>query len=74
MLQAGEPIQYVQRQLGHRTISMTVDLYGRWLPAGNPAAADRLAARIDAVDVSDLSATRAETRGSMHSGAARGTA
>lgn len=46
LLAAGESIQYVQRQLGHASITMTVDLYGSWLPAGNPAAADRLEARI----------------------------
>ena len=33
---------YVQRQLGHATITMTTDLYGRWLPPGNPAAVDAL--------------------------------
>ena len=26
------PIQYVQKQLRHASISMTVDTYGRWLP------------------------------------------
>ena len=28
----GVPIQYVQKQLRHASISMTVDTYGRWLP------------------------------------------
>jgi integrase len=23
---------YVQKQLGHHSISMTVDIYGRWIP------------------------------------------
>lgn len=45
-LQAGVSIYYAQRQLGHASIKMTVDLYGRWLPAGNAAAADRLEAVI----------------------------
>jgi integrase len=45
-LQAGESIYYVQRQLGHANISMTVDTYGHWLPAGNAAAADRLEMRL----------------------------
>ena len=31
-LQAGESVQYVQEQLGHATITLTVDTYGRWLP------------------------------------------
>lgn len=46
MLQAKESIVYVQRQLGHASIGLTVDLYGRWLPMGDVAAADRLAKRI----------------------------
>lgn len=41
-LAAGESIYYVQRQLGHATIAMTVDLYGRWLPAGSQEAAARI--------------------------------
>lgn len=45
-LQAGESIYYVQRQLGHRSIGLTVDLYGSWLPHGNPEAAERLDQRI----------------------------
>ena len=42
LLQAGESPVYVQRQLGHASIKMTVDTYGKWLPMGNPAAVDRL--------------------------------
>ncbi len=42
LLQQGESPVYVQRQLGHASIKMTVDLYGRWLPMGNKAAVDRL--------------------------------
>jgi integrase len=48
-LSAGESIYYVQRQLGHATITMTTDLYGRWLPAGNPEAAERLARALSPV-------------------------
>jgi integrase len=32
LLQRGESQTWVQRQLGHASIQMTVDLYGRWLP------------------------------------------
>src|SRR5262249_47074575 len=32
----------VQRQLGHASIKLTVDRYGKWLPMGNKAAVDRL--------------------------------
>src|SRR2546426_4251913 len=33
---------YVQRQLGHASIQLTVDTYGKWLPMGNKAAVDGL--------------------------------
>jgi len=42
LLQQGESPTYVQRQLGHASIALTVDTYGRWLPMGNKAAVDRL--------------------------------
>lgn len=42
LLQQGESPVYVQRQLGHASIGLTVDTYGRWLPMGNKAAVDRL--------------------------------
>ncbi len=32
LLQEGESVQYVQEQLGHASITLTVDTYGRWLP------------------------------------------
>ncbi len=42
LLQMGVSPAYVQRQLGHHSIKLTVDVYGRWLPMGNPAIVDRL--------------------------------
>src|SRR5262249_11139703 len=42
LLQQGESPVYAQRQLGHASIKLTVDTYGRWLPSGNNAAVDRL--------------------------------
>jgi len=42
LLQQGESPAYVQRQLGHSSIKLTVDTYGRWLPMGNLGAVDRL--------------------------------
>ena len=42
LLQAGESPVYVQRQLGHASIKLTVDTYGKWLPMGNKAVVDRL--------------------------------
>lgn len=44
-LAAGESIYYVQRQLGHATIQMTVDLYGSWLPSGSQETAARIEAK-----------------------------
>jgi site-specific recombinase XerC len=46
MLQQGEPVAYVQRQLGHASIQLTVDTYGKWLPMESQAAVDRLDAQI----------------------------
>jgi integrase len=46
MLQQGESLTYVQRQLGHASINLTADTYGKWLPLGNKAAVDRLDATI----------------------------
>jgi len=42
LLQQGESPVYVQRQLGHASIQLTVDTYGRWLPLGNKVAVNRL--------------------------------
>jgi hypothetical protein len=33
LIQNGESLKFVQQQLGHSTIAMTVDLYGKWLEA-----------------------------------------
>jgi hypothetical protein len=40
LLQQGESPAYVQRQLGHASIQLTVSTYGKWL--GNQAAVNRL--------------------------------
>jgi integrase len=42
LLQQGESPAYVQRQLGHAPIQLTVDTYGKWLPMGNKAAVNQL--------------------------------
>jgi integrase len=42
LLADGTSPAYVKEQLGHASISMTVDLYGKWLPASNHGAVDRL--------------------------------
>jgi hypothetical protein len=38
----GKSPAYVQRQLGHKSITLTVDTYGSWLPSGDQAAIDSL--------------------------------
>jgi hypothetical protein len=35
-------VGYVRDQMGHRSIQVTVDIYGHAVPAGNRAAVDRL--------------------------------
>ena len=42
LLQAGAPIHYVKDQLGHSSITTTVDLYGHCQPGVNRAAINRL--------------------------------
>jgi len=42
LLQQGVSPAYVQRQLGHASIQLTVDTYGKWLPIGDKAAVNRL--------------------------------
>jgi integrase len=42
LIAAGKPIVYVQRQLGHASITLTVDTYGKWLPMADKGAVDSL--------------------------------
>jgi integrase len=42
LLSEGVPAPYVQEQLGHATIELTVSTYGRWLKKKAPGALDRL--------------------------------
>src|SRR5207237_2372182 len=42
LLQQGESPAYVQQQLGHASIQLTVDTYGKWLPLGNKAAVNQV--------------------------------
>jgi len=60
MLQQGESVAYVQRQLGHASIQLTVDTYGKWLPMGNKAAVDRLDATSPAESGSKMVAGEGE--------------
>ncbi len=45
-LLAGAKPQWVQQQLGHSSIRVTIDVYGSWIRDRDPAAADRLAALV----------------------------
>jgi len=42
LIQAGESLAYIRDQLGHHSISITVDTYGHLKPGENKAAVDRL--------------------------------
>jgi integrase len=42
LIQQGESLVYVKDQMGHASISITVDIYGHLVPGGNRAAVDRL--------------------------------
>jgi integrase len=42
LISEGVSLAYVQRQLGHASIKMTVDTYGKWLPMSDKAAVDSL--------------------------------
>jgi len=42
LIPAGESLAYVKAQLGHSSISITVDTYGHLIPGTNKAAVDRL--------------------------------
>jgi integrase len=42
LIQQGESLAYVQQQLGHSSIQVTVDVYGHLIPGANRAAVDKL--------------------------------
>ncbi|MBI3001973.1 MAG: site-specific integrase [Deltaproteobacteria bacterium] len=42
LIQQGESLAYIQDQLGHHSIQITVDTYGHLVPGGNRQAVDRL--------------------------------
>jgi integrase len=62
LLQAGEPLVYVQRQLGHADPGFTARIYGKWLPTDNAQAVARLdriaAVQSDPVDVAVASGSK----------------
>ena len=44
LIQNNEPLPYVQQQLGHSSIKLTVDTYTHWMPGKDREAMDRLPA------------------------------
>lgn len=46
LLQQGESPVYVKEQMGHSSITITVDVYGHLIPGGNRQAVDRLDVRV----------------------------
>jgi integrase len=42
LLQNGESPAYVQKQVGHKSMDITINVYGHSMPSGNRAAVDRL--------------------------------
>ncbi len=57
LIQAGESLAYVRDQLGHHSISVTVDIYGHLTPGGNKDAVDRLDDPDADATIRNLSAT-----------------
>ncbi len=41
MLGANELPQWVSRQMGHKSLTMTLDVYARWVPKADPEAGSR---------------------------------
>jgi integrase len=42
LLQLGESPAYLQKQAGHKSMDITINVYGHFIPGGNRAAVDRL--------------------------------
>jgi integrase len=42
LIQQGESLTYVKEQMGHKSIQVTVDVYGHLIPGENKSAVDRL--------------------------------
>jgi integrase len=62
LIEAGEPLTYVQRQLGHHSPAFTLEVYGHLLPRGDRRAVDRLDDPIPET-IRNLGATSAKGKG-----------
>ncbi len=60
LLQQGESPVHVKEQMGHSSIQMTVDLYGKLIPGGNKQAVDRLDTPVDKEPFQAENATQAQ--------------
>jgi integrase len=58
LLQDGVSPAYVQAQLGHASIQLTVDTYGKWLPKGNRGIVDKLDDSEENTDLLNMSAEK----------------
>lgn len=65
LLSSGAPVQYVQQQLGHASVTMTVGTYGRWLRAEAPGALQALEEEPLAAAVAASSSIAAQDGSSM---------
>jgi hypothetical protein len=59
MLRRGVPIAYVSNQLGHSSISVTVDLYGHFIPSASRHHVEGLADAIESAGA-QVNATQAQ--------------
>jgi integrase len=59
LIQNGESLAYVKEQMGHHSIKVTVDIYGKLVPGANKAAVDRLDA-VEGMRIAQPSATAAQ--------------
>lgn len=56
LIAQGESLAYIRDQLGHHSISLTVDVYGHLIPGANRQAVDRLD-DLEPAAIRNLSAT-----------------
>ena len=57
LVEAGEPLTYIQQQLGHHSPAFTLAVYGHLLPRGDRRAVDRLDNPIPEVTIRNPPAT-----------------
>ena len=58
LLRQGESMVYVKEQMGHSSIQVTVDLYGKLIPGRNKQAVDRLDTPVEKTTYKAESATQ----------------